>query len=514
SRQRAAHRQSRRRRRIVLRRHGPAARARAAAGRQRRRPEGGRRGGAHVPGLGGGAQQRSHGRGPDGAGPARARAARPGGRRAGVVGGPGRAVPYPADTEIIANVVTSPHHLGVVMVEDRTHRMTEVFGRLAPGRSIDDARAELTAVHAAVVRAHPEAYQPGAKVQLTVKQLRDQIAAPARTVLLVLRAAAALVFVIACSNVANLILARSVRREAELAVRAALGASPAALRRTLLAESLVLCTGGAVLGVLLARPFVSLVARYAARYSIRALEVTVDSSVVWVGAALAAAAAVRLASGPRLPSAFGPSGLGLTAGGRVSANTNRRLRVFATAQIAFSFVLLAGAAMLLATLVSLQTAVTGYDMRNVLAFDIPPAATGVGGPKAIDFYQETIRRVGELPGVEGVAVGSFVPWRDRGTFGGGLPFGEDGATPANGQDPPGARLRSVAPDFFSVLGIPLVAGRAFTNDDRRGEQIAIVSQSVAQRLFANGDAVNRRFAWLDPYFGKQKFRIVGVVADV
>src|SRR5262249_194779 len=108
-----------------------------------------------------------------------------------VVGVLEASVPYPADIEIIANVVTSPHHLGVVMVEDRTHRMTELFGRLAPGKSIDDARAELTAVHRAIVTAHPEAYQPGAKVRITVKQLRDQIAAPARTILLVLLAAAA-----------------------------------------------------------------------------------------------------------------------------------------------------------------------------------------------------------------------------------------------------------------------------------------------------------------------------------
>ena len=123
-----------------------------------------------------------------------------------------------------------------------------------------------------------------------------------------LLAAAAVVFVIACSNVANLILARSVRREGELAVRAALGAGPGALRRTLLAESLVLCGAGAVLGVVLARPFVAMVARYAARFSIRALDVTVDASVLWVGAGLAMAAAVLLAYVPRLPSPHAPAG--------------------------------------------------------------------------------------------------------------------------------------------------------------------------------------------------------------
>ncbi len=227
------------------------------------------------------------------------KAVRLGPRTATVVGVLEPSVPYPAATEIIANVVTSPHHLGATMVTSRTHRMTELFGRLAPGVSLEAARAELTAVHAAIMREHPEAYSAKANVQLSVKKLRDQIAAPARTILIVLLAAAAVVFVIACSNVANLILARSVRREGELAVRAALGAGPGALRRTLLAESLVLCGAGAALGVVLAQPLVAMVSRYAARFSVRALEVTVDPSVLWVAAGLAMAAAVLLAYVPR-----------------------------------------------------------------------------------------------------------------------------------------------------------------------------------------------------------------------
>jgi predicted permease len=440
-------------------------------------------------------------------------------RTATVVGVLEPSVPYPADTEIIANVVTSPHHLGATMVTSRAHRMTELFGRLAPGASLESARAELTAVYAAMMREHPEAYSADAKVQLKVAKLRDQIAAPARTILLVLLAAAAVVFVIACSNVANLILARSVRREGELAVRAALGAGSGALRRTLLAESIVLCGAGAVLGVVLAQPLVAMISRYAARFSIRALDVTVDSSVLWVGAGLAMAAAVLLAYVPRLPSPHAPAGLGLASGSvRITPGTNRRLRIFATTQIACSFVLLAGAGMLLATLVSLQTASTGYNMRQVLAFDIPTSATGVGVGDAtlLNFYQEATRRIGQLPGVEGVAFGSFVPWRDAGSFGSGVQFTVDGYTPADGEENPRARFRIVAPRFFAVLGVPLLAGRDFTDEDRRGsELVSIVSQTVAQRMFPNGDAVNRHLMWTDPYFGKPvPRRIVGVVADV
>ena len=181
-------------------------------------------------------------------------------------------VPYPAETEIIANVVTSPHHLSATMVTGREHRMTELFARLAPGADVESARAELRAVHAGMLSEHPESYPPKSDFRIDAVRLRDQITSKASTVLLVLLAASALVFVIAVSNVANLILARSVRREGELAVRAALGASSATLRRTLLAESLVLCGTGAVLGVAIARPMVTILGRYAARFSVRALD--------------------------------------------------------------------------------------------------------------------------------------------------------------------------------------------------------------------------------------------------
>ena len=438
-------------------------------------------------------------------------------REATVVGVLEPSVPYPADTEIIANVVTSPHHLGATMVTGRTHRMTELFGRLVPGTSLETARAELTSVHDAMKREHPEAYSTKANVQLTTSKLRDQIAAPARTILLLLLGAAAVVFVIACSNVANLILARSVRRENELAVRAALGAGKGALRRTLLAESVVLCGAGAVLGIAIARPLVALLASFAARFSVRALEVTVDTSLLWVATMLAMAAAVLLAYVPRLPSPHAPTGLGLASGGiRLTAGTNRRLRVFATTQIAFSFVLLAGAGMLITTLIALQTTNTGYDTRQVLALDVPPAATGVGGAAILDFYDQATRRISELPGVEGVSSAITVPWRDAGVLGPGFKFAVEGYKPADGEENPTARMRVVAPRFFSVLGVSVLAGREFNDSDRgESEPVSIVSQSVAQRLFPNGDALNRKLWWTDPYFGRpQPRRIVGVVADV
>jgi putative ABC transport system permease protein len=442
-----------------------------------------------------------------------------GDRSATIVGVLEPSVPYPTATEIIANVVTSPHHLDATMVEGRVHRMTDIFGRLAPGVELDTARAELRAAHGAILKEHPEAYSREADFRIDAVRLRDEIISPARTVLLVLLAAAALVFVVACSNVANLILARSVRREGELAVRTALGASAGALRRTLLAESLVLCGAGAVLAVLIARPMVSILARYAARFSVRALDVTVDSSLLWVGAGLAIAAAVLLAFVPRLPSADAANGLGLSNGSvRITSGASRRLRLFAVTQIAASFVLLTGAAMLVTTLFALQATRTGFDTRNVLALNVPIISYAREPKQIVSFYQEAMRRIKELPGVDGVAVGTIVPWREGGFF--AAQFAVEGYKKANGEEDPRARFRIVSPGFFASLGIPIIAGRDFNEADRReAEKVVIVSQSVAQRLFPNQEAVNRRLLWTDPVI---KFidvsgaprRIVGVVPDV
>ena len=452
-----------------------------------------------------------------------------GDRDATVIGVLEPCVPYPQDTEIIANVVTSPHHLSATMVTGRIHRMTELFGRLAPGATLDQARAELGSAYAAMKKDHPEAYAREADFQVGARLLRDEITSGARTVLLVLLAASALVFIIACSNVANLILARTVRREGELAVRVALGASPGALRRMLLAESLLLCGTGAALGVVSAQPLVAILARYAARFSVRALDFRVDATLLWVGVALAIVAAVILAFVPRLPSAGTQGGLSLSSGSaRITGSTNRRQRIFAVIQIAASFVLLAGASALVTTLIALQKAQTGLDTQHVLAIDVPAMSYGKTPRQVVEFYEEAIRRVEALPGVNRTAFGNIVPWRDA-LFGSyGLQFSADGHVRASGVEDPRAKWRVVSPGFFAALGVPVIAGRDFNALDNRNdsEPVVIVSQSLAKRMFPNQDAVNRHVQWTDPvleFFDgtqleKSRFlgrrRIVGVTADI
>jgi putative ABC transport system permease protein len=455
-----------------------------------------------------------------------------GDRSATVIGVLEPCVPYPQDTEIIANVVTSPHHLSATMVTGRVHRMTELFGRLAPGVTLDQARADLRSAYSAMKKDHPEAYPQEADFQIGVKLLRDEITSGARTVLLVLLAAAALVFIIACSNVANLILARTVRREGELAVRVALGASRGALRRMLLAESLLLCGAGAAIGVLSAQPMVAVLARYASRFSIRALDFKVDSSLLWVGAALAIIAAVILAFVPRLPSSGASSGsqsgLGQSSGSvRITGSTSRRQRIFAVTQIAASFVLLAGASTLITTLIALQKTQTGLDTQHVLAIDVPAMSYGKTPQQVVDFYKETIRRIDALPGVSETAFGDVVPWRD-GSFG-TLQFSGDGHVHAAGVEDPRAQARSISPGFFAALGVPIIAGRDFNaldDNNENKEPVVIVSQSLAQRMFPSQDAVNRHVYWTDPVLQfasgtdlekarlMAPHRIIGVTADI
>jgi putative ABC transport system permease protein len=451
-----------------------------------------------------------------------------GDRSATIIGVLEPSVPYPQDTEIIANVVTSPHHLSATMVTGRVHRMTELFGRLAPGVTLEQARAELRSIYSTMKKDHPEAYAAQADFQIGAKLLRDQITSGAKTVLLVLLAASALVFIVACSNVANLILARTVRREGELAVRVALGASRGALRRMLLAESLLLCGAGAALGVMSAQPMVAILARYASRFSVRALDFTVDSSLLWIGTALALIAAVMLAFVPRLPSSGTPSGLSLSSGSvRITGSTSRRQRIFAVTQIAASFVLLAGASMLITTLIALQRAQTGLDTQHVLAIDVPAMSYGKTPQQVVYFYKEAMRRIDALPGVSKTAFGNVVPWRDGGPAP-GLQFSGDGHVHASGVEDPRAQWRVISPGFFAALGVPIIAGRDFNAlDDRdNAEPVVIISETLAQRMFPNQDAVNRHVYWTDPVLQffpgtdleKSRLvaphRIIGVTADI
>jgi predicted permease len=442
-------------------------------------------------------------------------------RPATIVGVLEPSVPYPAETQLIANIVTSPHHLSATMAQGREHRMTDLFGRLAPGASLKSARAELRGVYGAMTAAHPDVYKPQHHFQIDARLLRDQINAEASTTLWLLLGASGLLFIIACSNVANLILARTVRRESELAIRAALGASAAVIRRSLLAEGLVLCGSGALAGILVAIPMVTVLARYALRFSVRAADLTVDFGLLWMGLVLALAAAVFLAFAPRLPSENSSRGPALTSGAsRVTGSSRRRIRVFTVIQIAASFLLLASAGVLLTTLRSMQTAQPGFETGHVLVANLPLISDGRTPQQVAQFYQEAQRKVSALPGVDSAATAMVGPWLERRLLSFTLQFAVEGRKGESGTDDLRARFRFVSPGYFATLGIPILEGRDFTEADRKeSELVVVVSKSIAQQLFPGQDAIDRHIMWTDPLIkvagiSPSARRIIGVLADV
>jgi len=294
-----------------------------------------------------------------------------------------------------------------------------------------------------------------------------------------------------------------------------------ALRRTLLVESFILCGVGAAIGVAAARPVVDGLARYAVRFSVRALDLRLDPGALWVAAALAMASAVFLAFIPRLPSAESLHGSGLTgAGSRTTGGASGRLRVFAVVQIAASFVLLVGAAMLLRTLLQLQAAEPGIETRQVLAVDLPVIAYGRTPEQIRLFYREVQRRISAVPSVERVSVGSSTPWRDTRDFDLAFTFAVEGGQQLNGDASPRAKLRRVSPGYFETLGVDIHAGRDFSDSDRDGaERVVIISQSVADQLFLWQSPLDRHLVWTDAVMrvigvSQAPHRIVGVVPDI
>ena len=301
-----------------------------------------------------------------------------GARTATVIGVLEPSVPYPAETEIIANIVTSPHHLSATMVTGRVHRMTELFGRLAPGATLEQARAELKTAHGAMMKEHPEAYpvKAGFQHRRHASARPDYVQSQDRALGAAGRLGPGLYHRLLQRGQPDSGADDPPRRRAGDSGRAGrqhrgaaagpAGGKPPALRRG----------SGAGCAERAAR-WSAILARYASRFSVRALDLTVDSSMLWVGAGLALVAAALLAFVPRLPSGDRSNGINLSNGSvRMTGGARRRLRAFAITQIAASFVLLAGATMLLKTLLALQAVDTGIDTRRVLAINVPVISYG------------------------------------------------------------------------------------------------------------------------------------------
>ncbi|HSL71846.1 MAG TPA: FtsX-like permease family protein, partial [Longimicrobiales bacterium] len=391
--------------------------------------------------------------------------------------------------------VISEHHTSAMMVHGRTHRMTEMIARLAPGATVEQARAEVAAVRARAQDEHPDAYDPGSNHRVNVIPFREVLGEKARLTLWLLMGAAAFVMIISVANVANLTVMRGVRREHELVVRSALGAGVARLRRLILLENLVLAFTGAVLGLVMAGAGLKLLISFAERYSPRANEIRLDGMVLGFTVVLALVVAVLLAFGPKLAKE-GSLGTWIAAGvhrATASAKRQRLQRALVVAQIAVSVMLLTGAGLLTRTMLQLSEVDSGLSAEEVLTMEVPIAGAGRSDADAKALYDRMRLEIDAIPGVTEVGLGSTMPLRTN-IF--QLEVKAEGRPLAAGEAMPRAEFRTASPEYFRAAGIPLLRGREFSTTDRSGTPLVVIlNQTLADKLFPDRDPIGQRVAW-------------------
>ena len=443
-----------------------------------------------------------------------------GGRPVEVIGVLQPAPFFPGRIDALMNMSISEHHVSAMMVQGRSHRMTEMIARLAPGATQEQAQAEVETIAQRMYSANPEAYEKGAGYKISMTPLQEVLGRDARLTLFLLMGAAAFVLVIACANVANLTLMRGVRREHEMTVRAALGAGTTRLRRLLLAENTVLALMGAAIGLVVAYAGVGMLSTFAARFSPRADEINVDGMVLGFTFVLALAVALVLAYAPSIGDE-GSLGVGLRAGGTKSSGGVRRKRLqqaLVVTQVAVSLVLLTGAGLLVRSMQRLAAVDPGIEPGNVLTMEVPVDFTQAAVMQgAVGMYERMQAELSTLPGVQVVGVGSTMPLRSAQFQ---LEIKAEGRVMSPGEATPQSEYRTADPGYFRASGIKLVKGRDFTANDRAGgHPVAIINEKLAHILFPGIDPIGRRVAWTGDVLqfigipADQWREVVGVVAD-
>ncbi len=415
---------------------------------------------------------------------------------------------FPRKMDALLNMVISEHHTSAMMVQGRTHRMTEMIARLSPGATVEQARTEVATIRARVQADDPASYDPASGYKVTVTPYQEVLGEQARLTLWLLMGAAAFVLVISCANVVNLTVMRGVRRERELVVRAALGAGAARLRRLLLAENLLLAFLGAVFGLLIARGGVSLLIALAERYSPRANEIRLDGMVLGFTLGLTLLVAVILSYAPSLAKE-GSLGVWLAsrgAGGRGGVRGQRLQRGLVVAQIAVSVILLCGAGLLTRTMLRLSEVDDGVNSDDVLTMEVPPSDGGRSDADTKALYDRMRLEVAALPGVSSVGLGSVMPLRLAGFQ---LDVKAEGRALDAGEPVPHAEFRTASPEYFEAAGIPLLKGRPFQSTDQASSaRVVILNQTLAQKLFPDRDPIGQRVAWTGDVL-----RFIGVSGD-
>jgi predicted permease len=395
--------------------------------------------------------------------------------------------------------------------ELRDHQLN-VFGRLKPGFTLEQAHAELNLITRRLVLATPGIMNTEARATL----LSENLVGKLRRGLLALFGAVALVLLIACANVANLLLGRAAMRQKEMAIRAAMGAGRARLVRQMLTESLLLSLLGGATGLLLAVWGVKALVALAPDQLRHIRETSVD--VAALGFTFLAALLTGLAAGiiPALQSSRIDLNEALKEGARRASTFRRRglgrvSPALVIGEVALTLVLLTGAGLIIKSYLRVLAVDTGYDPKNLLALSInlDEVKYPRGSPQLHTFNQEALTHVKAIPGVKAVATvfGAGIPFTG---WGGKTLFSIEGRPPAPSEQRPQVDVSHISPDYFRAMGMQLRAGRSFTEqDDEKAPSVIIINETMARRYFGGEDSLGKRIFTLS--FSRT---IVGVVGDV
>jgi putative ABC transport system permease protein len=388
-----------------------------------------------------------------------------------------------------------------------------VVGRLAPGVTLERARTETSAIFRRLVEQYPSLDNLG----INLEPLPEQVVGPTlRTALWVMLGAVAAVLLIACANVANLMLSRAAAREREVGVRLALGAGRARLVRQMLTESVLLSVIGGALGVALAWGGLRLLLGIAPADIPRLDQVRVDGLVLAVALGVVALTGVAFGLAPALQASRSTLTDALRDGGRGGTGGrggHRLRRALVAAQVALVVVLLTGAGLLVRSFLELQRVHLGFTPAGLLTARLALPGSKYGeGPQRAAFYEALVERLRAAPGVAGAGAISSIFLDATPTS---TNFTIEGRTMTEEEAGIEVPLDAVTPDYFRVMGIPLERGRAFTSRDHAdAPRVAIVNASMARRFWPNEDPIGRRFKYGDSQSDGPWITIVGVVGDM
>jgi len=403
--------------------------------------------------------------------------------------------------------------IGVVagkdVLENRGYRVNnQVVARLKDGATQQQAQADLVSIARGLEQQYPNT---NAGVGATVVDLHEQIVGNVRTILLILFGAVTSVLLIACVNIANLLLARSSVRQTEMAIRAALGASRSRIIRQLLTESVLLAVIGGALGLLLAVVGTNLLIAIAPESIPRVSETSLDWRVLAFTFGLATLTGILFGLAPALQASKPDLNETLKSTVRGStANRNRVRSLLVVSEVALALTLLVVAGLMIRSFLELQHVEPGFSSKNVLTMQLSlPQTKYQTEQQQVAFFQQLLPRIEALPNVEAAAVVNSLPLTGQGA---GINFQIAGAPPAAPGEKNETQYRVVSPKYFQTMSIPLLKGNYFTgSEDLSSPGVAIINQAMARRYFPNEDPIGKRVG-----FGGAPFwcEIIGIVGDV